>query len=160
MRATHTRKGIHSLVLMAVIPVLALLEMSLVQQTHAKIQPVQILLATTKTSHTIQEIYSLVLMDVILVHVLLEMSFVHKIHAIKHVIMKVSHTMKEIHSLVLMDVIIAHALLEMSLAQKIHVTKQLLASTEAKPIMQEIHSFLWMVINLVLALQDWSSVLL
>jgi len=91
-------------------------------------------------------------MDVILVLVLMERLLAQKIHAIKHAIMKVTHIRKEIYSLVLMDVILVLALLERSLAQKIHVIKQLLASTKAKLIMKEIHSFLQMVINLVLVL--------
>jgi len=80
MKVTHIVKEIHSLVLMDVTLVHALLERSLVQKIHVqKFLP----LATTKAAHTMKEIHSLVLMDVIIVLALLEMSLVQLIHA-KH----------------------------------------------------------------------------
>jgi len=141
---------------MDVILVIAPLDRSLVRIIHVIKQQLAIMVAP----HITKEILSLVLMDVILVLALLDRSLVRITHVNKHAIIKAVHTMTETHSLAWMDVILVIALLEMSLVQIIHVTKQLLAYTKAKLIMKEIHSFLRMVLNLVLALQARSSVLI
>jgi len=141
---------------MDVILVLALMEMSLVRIIHVIKQSLAIMVAP----HITKEILFLVVMDVIIVLALLDRSLVRITHVIKHAFIKAVHTTMETLSLASMDVILVLALLEMSLAQKIHVIKQLLASTKAKLIMKEIHSFLRMVINLVLVLQERSSVLM
>jgi len=140
---------------MDVILVLALMEMSLVRIIHVIKQSLAIMVAP----HITKEILFLVVMDVIIVLALLDRSLVRITHVIKHAFIKAVHTTMETLSLASMDVILVLALLEMSLAQKIHVIKQL-AYTKAKLIMKEIHSIQRMVLNLVLALQVRSSVLL
>jgi len=84
---------------MAVIHVLALLERSLAQKTHA------IKHAIMKVTHIMKEIHSLVLMDVIRVLALLEMSLAQNIHVIKLLAStKAKLIMKEIHFPVLMAI--------------------------------------------------------